>query len=123
VNDLTLRMDRPDLPLIVGKGAGGHIAEALDLHRAAAPLGSRLRGLVRIGERRWDVVLDRDQRILLPEEGAVPALERVIALDGAEDILSRDIKRIDLRLGARPTVQMSVEATKAWLEIRQVSGQ
>jgi len=123
VNDLTSRMDRPDLPLIVGKGAGGHIAEALDLHRDAAPLGSRLRGLVRIGERRWDVVLDRDQRILLPEEGAVPALERVIALDGAEDILSRDIKRIDLRLGARPTVQMSVDATKAWLEIRQVSGQ
>ena len=44
-----------------------------------------------MGERRWDVVLDRDQRILLPETGPVPALERVIALDKAEHLLDRDI--------------------------------
>jgi cell division protein FtsQ len=76
-----------------------------------------------MGERRWDLVLDRNQRILLPEQGAVEALERVIALDGPQDILSRDIKRVDLRLGARPTVQMSAYATRMWWEIRQVSGQ
>ena len=60
-------------------------------------LAERLRGLVRMGERRWDLVLDRDQRILLPEDGAVEALERVIALDEAQDILSRDILQVDLR--------------------------
>lgn len=117
------RMERPDLPLIAGVGATVHIKEALDLYRAAAPLGDRLRGIARIGDRRWNIVLDRDQRILLPEDAPVEALERVIALDGAQDILSRDIERVDLRLGARPTVMMSEYATKTWWDIRQVSGQ
>lgn len=123
IDTLPRRMVRPDLPLIAGEGAVKHVKEALDIYRAAAPLGTRLRGIVRMGERRWDVVLDREQRILLPEEDAVQALERVIALDGAEDILDRDIRRVDLRLGARPTVKMSKHATDMWWNISQVSGQ
>ncbi len=117
------RTDRTDLPLVVGDGANREVAEALNLMRAAAPLGDRLRGLVRMGARRWDVVLDRDQRIMLPETGAVQALERVIALEGAEDVLSRDVARVDMRLAQRPTVQMNKEATQEWWRIRQISGQ
>ncbi|WP_300055930.1 cell division protein FtsQ/DivIB [uncultured Roseobacter sp.] len=117
------RMERADLLVVAGKGAETEVREALDLYRAAAPLGGRLRGLVRMGERRWDVVLDRNQRILLPEEGAVEALERVIALDAAQDMLARDIARVDLRLGARPTVQMSEQAATLWWEIKTISGQ
>lgn len=123
INTISTRQDRPDLPLIAGVGASAHVTEALEIHRAALPLGDRLRGIVRIGERRWDVVLDRGQRILLPDEAPVEALERVIALDGVQDILSRDVRRVDLRLGARPTVQMSEFATELWWEIRQQSGQ
>ncbi len=123
VERIANRMNRADLPLIAGEGAPEHVNEALRLYRAAGPLGDRLRGLVRMGERRWDVVLDRQQRILLPEEAPVQALERVIALDSAEDILSRDIRRVDLRLGARPTVQMTQKATETWWNIRQDSGQ
>ena len=123
VDRIARRMDRPDLPLIAGEGAPNHVNEALRLYRAAEPLGKRLRGFVRMGERRWDVVLDRQQRILLPEEAPVQALERVIALDTAEDILRRDIRRVDLRLGARPTVQMTQQATEKWWDIRQLSGQ
>lgn len=122
IGDLEARMDRRDLPLIAGVGADRHVEEALRLHRAAEPLGDRLRGVVRMGERRWDVVLDREQRILLPEEAPVEALERVIALDAAQDILARDIVRVDLRLGLRPTVQMSEYATEQWWDIKQVSG-
>ncbi|MEM1075241.1 MAG: cell division protein FtsQ/DivIB [Pseudomonadota bacterium] len=123
IRDIAARTERPDLPLIAGAGASAHVKEALNLYRAAAPLGGRLRGIVRMGERRWDVVLDRDQRILLPETAALEALERVITLDAAQDILSRDVKRVDLRLGTRPTVQMSDAATQQWWSIRQVSGQ
>jgi cell division protein FtsQ len=123
LRDIDSRMDRQDLPLIAGEGASAHVGEALALHAAAAPLGERLRGVVRIGERRWDIVLDRGQRIFLPETDAVQALERVIALDGAQDILSRDVTRVDLRLGARPTVQMSEYATGEWWRLRQASGQ
>ncbi|KGB80461.1 hypothetical protein JT55_18935 [Rhodovulum sp. NI22] len=70
-----------------------------------------------MGERRWDVVLDRDQRILLPERGAVEALERVIALDQAEDMLERDLMAVDMRNADRPTLRMSPEAVE---ELRRV---
>lgn len=108
----TSRHARPDLPMIAGEGANDHVAEALELVEAARPLGARLRGLVRMGARRWDVVLDRDQRILLPQEDALRALERVIALEGAQDILTRDVARVDMRLARRPTVQMTNEAAE-----------
>lgn len=117
------RLSRPELPLIAGEGANAHVPEALTLMQAAAPLGTRLRGLVRMGERRWDVVLDRDQRILLPETGALQALERVIALDAAQDILARDIARVDMRLLARPTIQMNKDATEEWWRIRALSAE
>jgi cell division protein FtsQ len=111
----------PELPVIAGEKANAHVVEALDLIAAGAPLGDRLRGLVRLGERRWDVVLDRNQRILLPATGAVQALERVIALDGVEELLERDIARIDLRIAGRPTVRMNATATEEWWRIRQLN--
>jgi cell division protein FtsQ len=123
VRSLEDRNERPDLPLMAGVGAANNVAEALQLVQAAAPLGDRLRGLVRVGERRWDVVLDRGQRILLPEQGGRQALERVIALEGAQEVLSRDVARVDMRLASRPTVRMNEEAAQEWWHIRQLSGQ
>ncbi|MCE8008912.1 cell division protein FtsQ/DivIB [Aestuariivita sp.] len=122
VGFLDARGERPDLPLIAGDGADGHVAEAMALYAASAPLGARMRGLVRVGERRWDVVLDRDQRIQLPERHPVRALERVIALSEADDMLERDVVVIDMRLGERPTLRMSDEAVKDWWAIRQING-
>ena len=115
-----LRADWPELPLIVGDGADLRVEEALDLAQAAEPLADRLRGLVRMGERRWDVVLDRDQRIMLPETGAIQALERVIAMDKAVEMLDRDIVRVDLRLPARPTIRMTDGAVRELLRIRAI---
>ncbi len=107
VAGLLARTDRPDLPLIAGTGADMATPEALDLIAAAGPLAPRVRGLVRIGERRWDIVLDRDQRILLPEKNPVQALERLLALDHVQDIMNRDILAIDLRSDHRPTLRLT----------------
>jgi cell division protein FtsQ len=115
-----VRADWPELPLIVGDGADKYVTEALDLVAAAEPLSTRLRGLVRMGERRWDVVLDRDQRILLPETEAVQALERVIAMDQAVDMLERDLVAVDLRLPNRPTLRMTDGAVQELLRIRAI---
>jgi len=76
----------------------------------AEPIRDRVHGLVRISELRWDLVLDRDQRIMLPKNGAGPALDRVIALNEAQDLLSRDIARVDIRNGDRPTVRLTAGA-------------
>lgn len=111
---------RPDLPLIAGMGADRAVAEALQLIVAAAPIEDRLRGLERMGERRWDVVLDRDQRILLPAQDAVAALERVIALDGVSDMLGRDILSVDLRNPDRPTVRLAPDAVEEFRKIRRL---
>ena len=115
---LDTRLARPDLPLIAGEGADAHVPEALELVAVASTFGDRLRGFVRIGARRWDVVLDRGQRIMLPETGARRALERAIALDAAQDLLARDLVQVDFRLDDRPTVRVSEQATTAWRLIR-----
>lgn len=114
------RSARPELPVIAGEGADGKVDEALQLFAAAGPLEPRMRGLVRIGDRRWDVVLDRDQRILLPEDDPVSALQRVAALDSAQDLMARDLTIMDMRNSARPTVRLAAPATE--LLTSQISG-
>ncbi|SOC12887.1 cell division protein FtsQ/DivIB [Rhodobacter maris] len=118
---LTRRDARPDLPLIAGEGADRAVPEALAILAAARPILPRARGLVRVGERRWDLVLDRGQRILLPEENPVRAVERTLALDSAEDLLARDFTRLDLRSEARPTIRLSAAALTALQDARALS--
>ena len=122
VDGLPDRMARADLPVIAGEGADAHVEEALTLIATARPLAERLRGLERIGERRWDVVLDRGQRVMLPPRQAVQALERVLAVNEVQDLLERDVVTVDMRLGARPTIRMSENAVQEWWRIRQVNG-
>ena len=119
VAGLLSRADRPDLPLIAGEGADTATPEALDLIAAAGPLSARVRGLVRVGDRRWDLVLDRDQRVLLPEDNPVQALERLLALDHAQDLMNRDILTVDLRSDHRPTLRLTPNALA---EIRRAQG-
>lgn len=119
VAGLKTRADRPDLPLLAGDGADLAMPEALDILAAAGPLTPRLRGLVRMGQRRWDIVLDRDQRILLPAANPVAAVERLLALDQAEDLIARDIASIDLRNEHRPVLRL---APFALGELRKAQG-
>lgn len=110
VAPLSRRGGRADLPLLAGEGADAHVGEALDLARVAAPVQARLRGFVRIGERRWNVALDRGLSIMLPESDPVSALERVLGLDAAEDLLARDLVAVDMRLPKRPTLRIAPAA-------------
>ncbi len=110
VAGLAARADRADLPVIAGEGADRAAGEALAIFEAAASLSERMRGLIRVGDRRWTLVLDRDQTVLLPQDQPVAALERLLALDDAEDILARDLRVIDLRLEKRPTLQLATDA-------------
>ena len=122
VAELGRRSLHPDLPLIAGKGADQNAPEALRLVAAAKPLGARLRGLVRVGDRRWDVVLDRGQRIMLPEANPAQALERVIVVSEVKDLLERDVAVVDMRIAERPTVRMTQAAVEDWWRIREMNG-
>ena len=112
------RTGRPDLPLLTGAGADVAAREAAALVRAAAPLVTRLRGLVRIGERRWDVVLSDGQKIRLPERNPVGALEQVLAVDTAQDLFERDVVLVDMRDPRRPTVRLRPEAAKVLRQVK-----
>ena len=120
VHLVTNRADQPDLPLIAGLDADGAVPEALALFAVVHPLDDRLRGLQRRGARRWDVVLDRDQVLQLPERNPVPALRSILALNAAQDLLTRDITHIDLRNPRRPTVRLAPEAVSELRRIRSI---
>jgi cell division protein FtsQ len=115
---LAARGLRSDLLLIAGEGAPQAVQEAEDLVAASGPLAGRIRGLVRQGERRWDIVLDRNLVIALPETDPQAALERVIALDQAHDLLERDILVIDMRDERRPVLRLSGQAVEELRRIR-----
>lgn len=119
VASLTSRAARADLPLIAGAGAEEAVGEARALIATAAPLGTGLRGLVRVGERRWDLVLETGPRIMLPADHPVSALQQVIALDQAQDLLTRDLKTVDMRTPERPTLRLGDPAVE---ELRRIKG-
>lgn len=116
VAPLVSRFDRADLPLLAGEGADLHVDEALNLLAAAEPIAGRLRGLLRVGERRWDVVLDRDQVIKLPDMKPVAALEKVMALDAAQDLLAREIAIVDFRNAKRPVIRLTPSGVETFYD-------
>lgn len=118
VGRVAARDERADLPVMTGVDAGRHVAEALELVGSAGSLRARVRGLVRVGARRWDVILDRGQRIRLPADGAVGALAQVVALHEAQDLLARDVATVDMRRPSRPTVRLPKDTAAALRAIK-----
>jgi cell division protein FtsQ len=114
------RAARPDLPMIAGEGADSAVAEARAVLDAAGPLLPRLRALVRMGERRWDIILDRDQRILLPEDDPAVAVGRLVAVDQAQDLLGRDVLIVDMRNENRPTLRLAAGAVEELRRFKEI---
>ncbi len=118
---LASRLDRPELPLVTGIGVEKNVAEAMEIFAKLAPVAGRVRGLMRIGERRWDVVLGRNQVLRLPEEQPLAALERIFALHAAQDILSRDVAVVDVRDGRKPILRLSAPALDGLKKLRLIA--
>jgi len=112
------RAAQPDLPVIAGEGANEAVEDVLRLNRIALQLGPRLRGFVRIGGRRWDVVLADDVTIMLPEIGAEDALRRVLALHASQALLDRDIAVVDMRDASRPLLRLNTDALQTLRDAR-----
>ncbi len=115
------RADHPELPVILGAGAQDRVGEVIALLGGAPDIVPRLRAFVRVGERRWNLVLDRDMLVKLPETGSVEALSRIMALHYGEELLDRDIAVIDMRLPGRPTLRMKPEAAETYQIRRAVA--
>ena len=116
-----LRADFAHLPLIAGEGAIAYLREARGVLDTAAPISDRLRGLVRIGERRWDLVLLDGQTIALPEANPEQVLAQVIVLSAAQDLFERDILLIDFRNPRRPTLRLRPQALAGLKQVKGVT--
>ncbi len=112
VAEVPRRMVRADLPLVVGEGANRALREAREIFDIAAPLGARVLGLVRMGERRWDVVLKQNM-VMLPAENGPDAMRRVMALQAARQLLDRDVALVDMRDKNRVILRLNDDALLA----------
>lgn len=100
------------LPLFVGKDAGTGAKEIMhDLDRWPAVKG-RVKALVRVAGRRWDLKLDNDVVIKLPEHDMDRAMAELAEFDDRHQVLERDILAVDLRLPDRTTVQLTADAAE-----------
>jgi cell division protein FtsQ len=89
--------DHPELPLVVGAGAGPAAQPLLIALEELPQVRERLKSLVRIGDRRWNVELQNGARVALPEEGAVEALVELEALQSQYALLDRPLAQLDMR--------------------------
>jgi cell division protein FtsQ len=104
------------LPLVVGRGAQTRAKEFLALLGRYPAMRDFVHACVLVGERRWNLRLKNGIDVRLPESDIAPALERLVVLDRAKNLITRDIVAIDLRLADRVTVRLSEAAAQARLE-------
>ncbi|HUO21864.1 MAG TPA: cell division protein FtsQ/DivIB [Caulobacteraceae bacterium] len=87
----------PDLPLVVGDGAGEAATAILPLLRQRPPLMAQLDALVRVDNRRWDLRLKDGGIIQLPADGVDAALIQLDQLEQKARVIELGFERIDLR--------------------------
>ncbi len=96
----------PDLPLVVGEGAGGHAAALYKILEPYRDLKRRMLAALRVGDRRWTLKLRTGTEIMLPDGNIEMALEALVKLERKRGVLERDLAAIDLRLLDRVTLRM-----------------
>lgn len=102
--------DFHDLPLVVGTGAPEAAAPLIDALTDRPALASRVTAAVRVGQRRWNLILKSGMTIMLPEGHEVAALDRLTALDQRHKLLERPLQFVDLRLPDRLVVRVRADA-------------
>lgn len=102
----------PDLPLVVGEGAGKHAAALYEALQPYGALKDKMLAALRVGDRRWTLKLRSGLEIMLPDDNIDVALQSLTKLEQERGVLDRDFAAIDLRLLDRITLRLR-EATAA----------
>ncbi len=101
------------LPLVVGPGAPDAAAPLVDALTDRPDLESRIVAAVRIGERRWNLLLKSGLTVMLPEGHEVAALDRLATLDQEHKLLERPLQFVDMRLPDRLVLRAKADAIPA----------
>lgn len=101
--------DHPNLPRVVGTGAGPAAEPLLIALESLPQVRARLVQLVRVGDRRWNLELASGATVALPEEGAPEALAQLEALQTEHALLDRPVDQLDMRALGRLAVRVHPE--------------
>src|SRR3954454_3184352 len=98
----------PDLPLLIGPGAGAQEEQLGRLMGAVPTLKPQLASATWVGGRRWDLNFQSGETLALPEgeEAAKAGLMKFARLDKQSGLLGRGILRFDLRVPGKMIVRL-----------------
>lgn len=85
------------LPVVVGEDAPEHADALLRLLAAEPELMKRMKAAVRVAGRRWNVVLEGNVDVRLPEDDPAAAWKRLGDYERTHGVLGRDVRVLDLR--------------------------
>lgn len=92
------------LPLVVGAGANLEANTLITLLDQFPDLNSHTLALIRIGQRRWNILMQNGTTLMLPEGAEAAALSRLHDYQHDYQLLDRPLKTIDMRLPDRMVI-------------------
>ena len=95
----------PNLMTVVGPDAPSYAGELIDILQNHDALQQRVLSAVRVGQRRWDLHLNNEMVIKLPEKNPELAIEQLAQMQNTSQVLDQDYVGIDLRLPDRMYLQ------------------
>ncbi len=95
----------PPLPRMIGEGANWQAPAYRALLDAAPALRPLVKAATWVGNRRWNLMFETGETLVLPEDDADKALVKFAELDGARPLLGRGWLRFDMRDPTRLVVR------------------
>ena len=91
------------LPLIIGENPVNDIPELFAILKQAEGLYTYVKAASKVGNRRWDVLLSNNIKIMLPENDAKKAWAKLAEIEKETNILNKKISYIDMRIEGQLT--------------------
>ena len=97
------------LPQVVGLEANKEASEILIAIQEYPELAERSEAFVRVGKRRWNIIMKGGLRVLLPENEWQESLDNLRAMQVERQLLDREIIQVDMRLPDRMIMKLKHE--------------
>jgi cell division protein FtsQ len=93
------------LLIIVGEDAPKKAQDLFDILAQEPELRTHVTAAVLVGKRRWNIRMDNDVDVKLPEDGALGAWRHFADLNRQDNLLDKDVSVVDLRQPDRVVVR------------------
>ena len=94
-----------NLIVVIGKDAPRHAAVLFEVLATEPKLARRVKAAVRVGARRWNLHLNNEIKIQLPEDDPGAAWGHLAELNQKHALLARNLISVDLRLADRIVIR------------------